>query len=290
MIRNCLYMRIACAVLAAGVYDASAAGKTEINVVRTNLVDRWITNSVEVRMPANHFVNEYRTNWVPLYRTNQVNLYRTNVVTLQKTNVLDVYRTNLVTWRVTNTVPVQVFETNLVTSYRTNWKALTLTNWETVLVFKTNWVHQPMTNLVHVDVQDQPPSLAEVPQASPLRSEASVQPAAPWPSVNSSEPLQIDATKIGAVVNSRAQVQMKVRPTLAKSPAVQVQQWRVESEDGRILSFAQEQEFKRELPLGRYKVEVKTKGPGARTVVTTRATLTVTAAAATVEPRRLALN
>src|ERR1017187_6163805 len=50
----------------------------EATVTRTNWFDRWITNVVEVRMPANRFVNEYHTNWVTQLRTNVVDVYSTN--------------------------------------------------------------------------------------------------------------------------------------------------------------------------------------------------------------------
>ena len=70
---------------------------SEANITRTNWFDRWITNVIEVRMPANRFVNEYHTNWVTLLRTNVVDVYATNRVTRTLTNqvAVEASRTNL---------------------------------------------------------------------------------------------------------------------------------------------------------------------------------------------------
>ena len=46
-------------------------------LVRTNLVDRWITNTTEVHIQVNRFVTEYHTNWIAVVHTNVVNLYST---------------------------------------------------------------------------------------------------------------------------------------------------------------------------------------------------------------------
>src|ERR1035437_8996365 len=103
----------------------------EANVTRTNWVDRWITNVIEVRMPANRFVNEYHTNWVTQLRT----------------NVVDVYATNRVTRTLTNQVVVDAFRTNFVVAYQTNWHTEMLTNQVAVSVLRTNFVDQYHTNL-----------------------------------------------------------------------------------------------------------------------------------------------
>ena len=56
-----------------------AAGRVltgaEVTLTRTNWVERWITNVIDVRIPVNSFVNEYRTNWVTALRTNIVDVY-----------------------------------------------------------------------------------------------------------------------------------------------------------------------------------------------------------------------
>src|SRR5712664_2578035 len=76
----------------------------EVNILRTNLVERWITNMIEVRMPLNTFVNEYRTNWLEQRRTNQVDVFATNRMV------------------------VEAVHTNVVKGYHTNWGTLTMTN------------------------------------------------------------------------------------------------------------------------------------------------------------------
>src|SRR5437899_2112910 len=88
----------------------------ESYLTRTNWVEKTITNLIEVRMPKNVFVNEYRTNWVE------------QVVV----NVVDVYKTNQALRTLTNTVVVDAFRTNFVQVCQTNWKNLSLTNWQTI--------------------------------------------------------------------------------------------------------------------------------------------------------------
>ncbi len=290
MTQDRMYIRLAAAAaLALGTYATTlVATPREFNVAQTNLVERWITNQIEVLVPANRFVNEYHTNLVQVFRTNHVALYRTNLVLLDRTNIVLAYRTNVFTWRLTNTVPVEAYQTNFVTAYRTNIKALTLTNFETVLVLRTNWVRNPVTNLVDVEMQAKPVT------APPGHAEPRAEPRArPTAGVAQSsltyEPLQMEAVRVRGGSNNRVQVKLSVRPTLASSGSVQVQQWRVESEDGRILSFGSEQEFNRELPVGRYKVEVKT-GHATANTITTRRTLTVTVTSAVIEPKPLAKN
>ena len=53
---------------------------------RTNWVDRSITNVIEVRMPRNVFVNQYRTNWFESLTTNVISVYATNRLTRFQTN------------------------------------------------------------------------------------------------------------------------------------------------------------------------------------------------------------
>src|ERR1017187_9843725 len=99
------------------------AGVKMMDVTRTTLAPRVITNVIEVRIPTNIFISEYRTNQFELLRT----------------NVVSVYRTNWVAKTLTNTIAVEQVLTNLVTRYQTNLNTLNATNWETMLVFKTNW-------------------------------------------------------------------------------------------------------------------------------------------------------
>ena len=111
------------------------AGLETVEVLHTNWVPRVITNVIEVRMPTNYFVTEYRTNRFAELRT----------------NVIDVYRTNWMTRMWTNTIAIEQTKTNLVTTYQTNLNTITLTNWAAALVFKTNWVTRPLTNSIVVE-------------------------------------------------------------------------------------------------------------------------------------------
>lgn len=224
----------------------------EVNVAHTNLVERWITNIIEVKAPANHFVNQYHTNWVDKFWT----------------NVVQVYSTNHLTRFWTNRVVVDAFHTNFVEAYQTNLKTLRLTNWTSVLVLRTNWVKQTVTNVVDLDL---PAKSSEKigPRASNQRSESADALASVDPTpVNTrpGEPLALTAAKIPRLLpNNQIEVKLIVHWTNDTTAPVQVQQWRVEREDGTILCFGQEQEFKRGLPVGKYKVKVRaqreTNGP-----------------------------
>jgi hypothetical protein len=143
------------------------AGLETVEVLRTNWIPRVITNAIEIRMPTNIFITEYRTNhfmeWrtnvVDVYRTNRfvewrtnvVDIYRTNHIVEWQTNVIDVYRTNWVTRNRTNTIAIEQTQTNLVIAYQTNLNIITLTNWKTELVFQTNLATKILTNSVTVE-------------------------------------------------------------------------------------------------------------------------------------------
>jgi hypothetical protein len=143
------------------------AGLETVDVLRTNWIPRVITNVIEIRMPMNNFITEYRTNrfveWrtniIDVYRTNRfmewrtnvIDVYRTNRFVEWRTNVIDVYRTNWVTRTRTNTIAIEQTQTNLVTAYQTNLNIITLTNWEIALVFKTNLATKTLTNSVMVE-------------------------------------------------------------------------------------------------------------------------------------------
>jgi hypothetical protein len=270
----------------------------EANVTRTNWIDRWITNVIEVSMPANRFVNQYRTNWVTQLRTNFVEMYATNRVTRTLTNqlVVDAFRTNFVvayqtnwhTRTLTNQVAVNVSRTNLVDQYRTNLSTLSLTNWETVVVFQTNWVTQPVTNVVRIDMT--PPPAATVATlreaAGPKGDRAGT--ASPLSAPAWAGPLAIEAARTAqAPVNNLVEVQLKVRWTGNTDAPLQVQNWRVEREDGAILLFGQDQEFKRQLPVGKYKVEAKVRAEEDNPPLSARGTLSVTTREAVIQPRLL---
>ena len=233
-----------------GATVLSASGE-QIEVVKTNWVERFITNVIEVRVPANRFVTEYRTNYVVQYRT----------------NTCDVYVTNFLTRIVTNRVFVEVARTNAVLAYQTNWQVLNLTNWSTVLVFKTNWVEQPLTNVVAVDV--------------PTSTQPKQESAAPPPAVSKeaalAEPLSLEARRTGRLTtNNQVEVQLKVRWTNDTGTPLLVRQWRLESEDGAILCFGQDRDFQREVPPGKYKVQVKAQSDQHSPLLAALGTLAVT--------------
>ena len=270
----------------------------EITVTRTNLVERWITNVIDVRMPLNRFVNEYRTNWVTQFQTNVVEVYATNWTMVKETNQVEVaatwtnqvtaYRTNWTSWYVTNQVAVNLVRTNVVDRYHTNWSTLNLTNWQSVVLFKTNWVAQPVTNLVQIDLPARPVA------ATPVPDEVVEPKSAPEGTVVSASatawtgPLTIEAVRTAQPpVNELVEVRMKVRWNSNTSNPLQVQHWRVEREDGAVLLFGQEQEFKRQLPVGKYKVEARLKPEGDNPALSAKGTLSVTIREATIQPRLL---
>jgi hypothetical protein len=249
----------------------SAIG-AEVTITRTNLAERWITNVIEVRMPVNRFVNEYRTNWVTQLRTNIVNVSVTNWVMRQ----------------LTNEVQVEATWTNHVTAYQTNWNMLNLTNWQTVVLFKTNWLTQAVTNLVQIDLPSRPVVPAAAPSEAAEPKEAAVVTAPPAPAASWEGSLAIEAARTARPpANDLVEVQMKIRRTDNAASQSQVQQWRVEREDGAILLFGQDQDFKRELPAGNYKVEARLKVGGDNPPLSVRGTLSVTTRGAVVQPRLL---
>lgn len=206
-------------------------GVEAVTSVQTIPVPRIITNHVEVYVPSNTFVSVYRTNYYQALRT----------------NVVEVHQTNWLTRTLTNTIMVDLAQTNLVTRYQTNLQTLTLTNWEPVLVFKTNWVTQPVANVVQVDVPMRRPETAAPVTALP-----------PVVPVTVANGFVLEASRTGkSPVNNQVEVSLKLKPTGGASLAVSSQEWQVQRTDGSVLLFGQGPEFKRELPLGSYKVEVK---------------------------------
>ncbi|HTL58170.1 MAG TPA: hypothetical protein VL361_20955 [Candidatus Limnocylindrales bacterium] len=230
----------------------------EITVATTNWVDQWITNVIEVKAPANHFVNRYHTNWVDKYWTNVVSVYNTNRVTRFMTNhiAVDVFQTNL----------VAAYQTNFVAAYKTNFKTLHLTNWNTVLVLRTNWVNVPVTNVVELEMSAKRSDNNQAASEKVKGPELSAHTALASAGTVGGEPLAMTAHPVPKVLaNHQIEVKLFVHWTNDTTAPVQVQQWRVEREDGTILCFGQDQEFKRALPAGKYKVRVKaqreTNGP-----------------------------
>lgn len=274
----------------------SLAG-SEVTITQTNWVERWITNVINIQMPENRFVNEYHTNWVTQMQTNIVDVPVTNWTMVRQTNEVEVaatwtnsvtaYHTNWNTRTLTNHVTLDLLRTNSVDRYQTNWSTLSLTNWETVVLFKTNWITLPVTNIVQVDLPTHP-AAAAAPRSEPAEpQEAAAEAASPVPA-GWAGPLAIEAARTSrAQASDLVEVQLKVRRTDSTSGPVQVQNWRVEREDGAVLLFGQEQLFKRPLPLGRYKVEAKLKAEGEGVPLSVRGTLLVTLREATIQPRLL---
>jgi hypothetical protein len=249
---------------------------------RTNWVENTITNLIEIRMPRNHFVNQYHTNWVERVTTNVFDVFRTNRVTRRltnnfavevvNTNFVDSYRTNWKIMNLTNTVAVNLVRTNFVDAYHTNWQAFVFTNWQTVLVMKTNSITQIVTNVVQVDLP-----IAVAASHAPAPKKAAPAPEAPVSGATPSDDPVIEVSRTTRPpANRLVEVQLRIRWPLDTADAPPVQQWRIEREDGAILSFGQEQELKKELPIGNYKVEAKLQRDEDSPAYTLRGTLTVT--------------
>jgi hypothetical protein len=238
-----------------------SALSNEATITRTNWVERWITNLIEIRMPLNRFINEYHTNWV----------------TELKTNVINVYATNRVARTLTNHFLVDAFRTNFVTAYQTNWKTLHMTNWQAAIVMQTNWVTEMVTNVVQIDLPSPPaPAAAASRTEAAPQKETTTETSASLPPVTTTCPVVLEAGRTARAPNKgQVEVQLKVRGNGAPSALLQVQQWRVEREDRAILCFGQDQEFRRELPVGRYKVEVKVRQDEDGAVLSVRGALIV---------------
>jgi hypothetical protein len=278
-----------------------APGLETVEVFRTNWIPRFITNVVEVRMPTNYFAIEYRTNRFAELRTNVIDVYQTNRVTRTRTNTIAVeqtqtnlvttyqtnlntitltnwaaalvFKTNLVTVPLTNSIVVEQTQTNFVTRYQTNVNTLTLTNWETALVIKTNWVTQSVTNLVEVKIQAAP--VEAVKPADSSEPKASTAIASPASGTKTGWTVEAARTEKPPASN-QVEVQLKLKSAGDAASALPLQEWRVERADGSVLLFGQGEEFKRELPLGTYKVLVTARSADDSPPVRVRANLEVT--------------
>lgn len=216
-----------------------------VNIIHTNPTTRVVTNVIEVRVPENVFVDEYRTN----------RFQRT------LTNLVEVPVTNWSIRTLTNFVPVRLVRTNVVERRQTNWATVTvtnratvtLTNWETVLVTRTNWITQPATNVVEVHT---PLGAITAMAREPVPAPA---PVAEMPRSGSmADALVIEAARAAQPADGfEVEVNFKVRSSNNPELLLQVPQWRVERADRAVLISSQTQEFKRALPPGRYHVQVK---------------------------------
>ena len=288
--------RVLASNVALSAFSPAAIG-AEATVVQTNYFERWITNVIKVQMPDNRFVDEFHTNWVTQWRTNIVDVPVTNWTMVKQTNEIEVaatwtnsvtaYHTNWSTQTLTNLVTFDLVHTNFVDQYQTNWSTLSLTNWETLVLFKTNWIVQPVTNVVQVDLPARPAAAAVAPREAVEPQEAPAETASPARS-GWAGPLAIEAARTSRPpANDVVEVQLKVRRTDSTPGPVQVQSWRVEREDGAVLLFGQDQQFKRPLPVGKYKVEAKLKAERDDSPLSVRGTLSVTLREATIQPRLL---
>ena len=255
----------------------------QASVVHTNFVDRWITNTAQVQMQVNRFVTEYHTNWITRAHTNLVDVFSTNIlfayhtnrIQQARTNLAEVFTTNVVARTVTNRYVLDKFETNFVQAYHTNFKTLNLTNWTTIVALKTNWIAKPMTNMVEIDVAADPVPVAAPAPHTPLLS----------------EPLALQAARNPRrTPNNQFEVEIKVSWTQTPTAPLQVQQWRIESQDGSILCFGQDLEFKRALPAGTYKVLVKAQRDTRSPMLAALGTLTVTPREVLLEQRPARTN
>jgi hypothetical protein len=308
--------------------EPAVTAPNQVTIGRTNLTERWITNVVEVRMPTNLFVNEFRTNWVEQrrtnvidafatnkvvvnsFRTNTVNAYRTNwgavIMTNDvridafRTNIIQAYHTNYKWLFLTNQVAVQGYVTNLVDRYQTNYKTLHFTNLQTVLLMKTNWITVPVTNTVTIDLITNRFVAAE-PANSPTPAAAAKETAEPkstkvtgWLPLNGAtltEELTLEAFSNGRFAeNNLLNIQIRVRWAADSSAPLMVQQWRVERTDGSILTFGQDPVFKRALPPGKYKVEVRARRDSRSPLLAVRGTLAVTSRDAVMQQSLTASN
>jgi hypothetical protein len=228
-----------------------------VDVFRTNWVPRVITNVIEVRLPANVFISEYRTSRFEALRT----------------NVIDVYRTNWVTKTMTNTITVEKTQTNLATRFQTNVNTLNLTNWEMVVLFKTNWVTQPITNLVEVNM----PVASTEPAKPAVATEAKAPEPAPSLASGATAGWVLEAARTGKPpANNLFEVQLDLKPGSAAAAALPLQEWRVERANGSVLLLGQGRELKLELPLGTFNVEVKARQAENTPPMRVRGTVTVT--------------
>jgi hypothetical protein len=253
------FMILTCLQLFAETPAASQAttppGLETITVFRTNWAARVITNTIEVRMPTNIFVNDYRTNWVEAWRTNIVNAYRTN-------------------WTIrtlTNTIVIEKTQTNLAELFQTNFTSLNVTNWETVLVIKTNWFTRPITNVAEMNIVSNPVAAANTTARD--EPKAAETPAAPAVT----EGFIIDAARTSKPPgNTQVEVQIKLKSVAGAMPDFLSLEWRVERIDGSMLLFGQGPEFRQDLPPGKYKVELTARSADRKEPLQLRRILEVT--------------
>ena len=252
------------------IASASVEQPQSVAVTVTNWIPRFITNMIEVRMPQNQFVDEFRTNLVERFVTNVVDVYWTNVITQLRTNEVEIRRVE--------TEEILAYQTNVIYAYQTNLKTLILTNWETVLVMKTNWFRQPVTNTVEIELPS--PAPAAVASATPVSKEGKVD--TTGETVHAADVprdlvIELTCTAGSAAVNE-LNVLMTLRSTHNPAAILPVQEWRVERSDNTVLIFGQTLEFRSKLPTGAYKISAKTRSDAKSPFLTVRGDVTITSA------------
>jgi hypothetical protein len=151
-----------------------------------------------------------------------------------------------------------------------------------------------VTNVVQIDLITNPPpgttvveapGVADVPQTIEQPKATGAEPATTTAAATLTDALKFEIWS-GARQQPRnvLQVRLNVRWKADPTAAVDVQQWRVESENGAILCTSQEREFRRELPLGRYKVEVRTQREAGGRPLVAKTLLSLTGAEAVILP------
>ncbi len=275
-----------------------------VNHYRTNFIEQVRTNVHNVYSTNHVVLDRFKTNFVDAFRTNIKTLHQTNdvVIHLSRTNFVEAFKTNVQHRVLTNEVAVNVTRTNYVDAYKTNFEDLVLTNeiainrvrtnvveayrtnWQTVVVVQTNWLSQKATNIVRVDaVKPAPVQPVAQPQA------ANGQPVAATATDARSTPADEPVIEVSRTSkppeNNLVEVELKVRWPADTADAPPVAQWRIESENGSILSFGTDQEFRKDLPVGNYKVEAKLQRDPDSPSFVLRGTLTVTIRDAMVQQR-----
>jgi hypothetical protein len=92
------------------------------------------------------------------------------------------------------------------------------------------------------------------------------------------EGLTLDTATTGkAVVNDLIEVRFRLKSADGTTPVLTTYEWRVERADGSVLLFGQDSEFRRELPFGTYRVEVKARAAQTSPFVRVRGVVEVTA-------------
>ena len=218
---------------------ANAARPAIVNTTITNALTRYLTNVIEVSVPKNVFVDQFRTNQVRREVTNVIDLYQTNMVARYRTNIVDQYRTNLLT--------------------------VTLTNWENLVVIRTNWVTQAVTNVVEftrtnvvrhtVNTTNVVTSTGPAETSKPTLATAAASQSAPR-AADLERGLELDLTHVG-VPKDPGQFPIRLTLLSATGDTLPVIEWQVEKSNGGGLMVGAKAEFATVLPAGSYRITAR---------------------------------